>query len=88
MKGHRIKEQRFLSSLDAALGFLFSFQGMPLWVRAVGKDSRSLIFWVPLGTYSSRGDSAELVVSEIKPVAIFVVIVSICAVAAYRRRID
>jgi len=69
-------------------GFLFPFQGMPPWARAVGEALPLTHFLRVTRDVLLKGDGAALVVSEMKPVAIFAVIASVCAVAAYRRRID
>jgi ABC-2 type transport system permease protein len=69
-------------------GFLFPFQGMPAWARTVGEALPLTHFLRATRDVLLKGDGAWLVASEMKPVAIFAVIASIGAVAAYRRRID
>ena len=69
-------------------GFLFPFQGMPTWARSVGETLPLTHFLRATRGVFLKGEGAGLVASEMKPVAIFTIIAAICAVAAYRRRID
>jgi ABC-2 type transport system permease protein len=69
-------------------GFLFPFQGMPGWARKVGEMLPLTHFLRATRGVLLRGEGAALVVSEMKPVALFAIVASMCAVAAYRRRID
>jgi ABC-2 type transport system permease protein len=69
-------------------GFLFPFQGMPAWARTVGDALPLTHFLRATRDVLLKGEGASRVVSEMKPIAIFAIIVSIFAVAAYRRRID
>lgn len=69
-------------------GFLFPFQGMPGWARKVGEMLPLTHFLRATRGVLLRGEGAALVVSEMKPVALFAIAASVCAVVAYRRRID
>ncbi len=69
-------------------GFLFPFEGMPAWARAIGEG-------LPL-THAVRatrgvllkGEGAAFVAAEMLPVAAFAAAASAVALIAYRRRID
>ena len=69
-------------------GFLFPFQGMPGWARKIGETLPLTHFLRATRGILLKGQGAALVASEMKPVAIFAIIASICAVTAYRRRVD
>jgi ABC-2 type transport system permease protein len=68
--------------------FLFPFQGMPGWARKFGEMLTNTHFLHATRGVLLRGEGAALVVSEMKPVALFAIAASVCAVVAYRRRID
>ena len=68
-------------------GFMFPFQGMPIWVQALGEV-------LPL-THSVRAARAALlkgqdgsIVHEIWPIGFFGLVAAAVALAAYRRRPD
>ena len=63
-------------------------QGMPGWARAIG-DALPLTHFVRATRgVVLKGAGASLVVSEMLPIAVFTLIASAAALAAYRRRID
>lgn len=69
-------------------GFLFPFQGMPTWARTIGEALPLTHFLRATRDVLLRGDGASIVVSEMRPVAIFALIAAALALAAYRRRVD
>ena len=69
-------------------GFLFPFRGMPAWARIIGEALPLTHFLRATRGVLLKGDGTSFVASEMKPVAIFMAIVSSCAISAYRRRID
>jgi ABC-2 type transport system permease protein len=69
-------------------GFLFPFQGMPAWARTVGEALPLTHFLRATRDVLLRGDGASRVVSEMKPVAVFALVATALALAAYRRRLD
>jgi ABC-2 type transport system permease protein len=69
-------------------GFLFPFQGMPSWARALGQTLPLTHFLRATRGVLLKGEGASLVATEMMPVALFAVIASVCAVAAYRSRVD
>jgi ABC-2 type transport system permease protein len=69
-------------------GFLFPFQGMPTWARTIGEALPLTHFLRATRDVLLRGDGASIVVSEMRPVAIFALIAAVLALAAYRRRVD
>jgi ABC-2 type transport system permease protein len=69
-------------------GFMFPFQGMPAWARAIGEALPLTHFVRATRGVVLKGEGALLVVSEMVPVALFTLIVSAAALVAYRRRID
>lgn len=69
-------------------GFMFPFQGMPGWARAIG-DVLPLTHFVRAARgVLLKGQDAALVIHEMWPVALFGLAASVLALAAYRRRID
>lgn len=69
-------------------GFLFPFQGMPAWARAIGEVLPLTHFLRATRGVLLRGDGADAVVGELAPVAWFTAAAAVLALAAYRRRID
>jgi len=66
-------------------GFMFPFQGMPAWARAIGEALPLTHFIRATRGVVLKGDGASLVVSEMAPIALFTLIASAGALAAYRR---
>jgi ABC-2 type transport system permease protein len=69
-------------------GFMFPFQGMPSWARAIGEMLPLTHFvraarWVLL-----KGQGAAVVAHEMWPVALFGLLAAALALIAYRRRLD
>lgn len=69
-------------------GFMFPFEGMPGWARAIGNV-------LPLTHYVRaargvllRGTGAREVVIEMWPVALFALLAGMLAILCYRRRLD
>jgi len=69
-------------------GFMFPFQGMPGWARAIGQTLPLTHFVRAARGVLLKGDGASLVVSEMLPVALFTLFAAFVALAAYRRRVD
>jgi ABC-2 type transport system permease protein len=69
-------------------GFMFPFQGMPLWARTIGETLPLTHFVRATRGVLLKGWGAPLVLHEMVPVAIFTAIVAAIALVAYRRRID
>ena len=69
-------------------GFMFPFEGMPKWARAIGEALPLTHFVRATRCVFFRGQCASLVLSEMMPVAVFVLIASACSLFAYRRRVD
>jgi ABC-2 type transport system permease protein len=69
-------------------GFMFPFQGMPAWARAIG-DLLPLTHFVRAARgVLLKGEDAVLVTQEMWPVALFGLAAAALALATYRRRID
>jgi ABC-2 type transport system permease protein len=69
-------------------GFMFPFQGMPAWARAIG-DLLPLTHFVRAARgVLLKGEDAVLVAQEMWPVALFGLAAAALALATYRRRID
>jgi ABC-2 type transport system permease protein len=69
-------------------GFMFPFQGMPRWARAIG-ESLPLTHMVRAARgVLLKGEGAARVAAEMVPVAMFATIAAGAALVAYRRRID
>jgi len=69
-------------------GFMFPFQGMPGWARAIGEMLPLTHFIRATRGVLLKGGGASLVLSEMLPVALFALVSAALAVVAYRRRID
>ena len=69
-------------------GFMFPFDGMPKWARAVGEALPLTHFVRATRCVFFRGQCGSLVLSEMMPGAVFALIASGFALLAYRRRID
>ena len=69
-------------------GFMFPFEGMPKWARAIGEVLPLTHFVRATRCVFFRGRCQSLVLSEMMPVAVFALIASVGALLAYRRRID
>jgi ABC-2 type transport system permease protein len=69
-------------------GFMFPFEGMPKWARAIGEALPLTHFVRATRCVFFRGQCGSLVLSEMMPVALFAMIASVGALLAYRRRID
>src|SRR5260370_22167553 len=69
-------------------GFMFPFQGMPAWARAIGETLPLTHFVRPTRGVLLKGEGASIVLSELAPIHLFTLIASAAASAACRRRID
>jgi ABC-2 type transport system permease protein len=69
-------------------GFMFPFQGMPRWARAIGEALPLTHMVRATRGVLLKGESAARVAAEMIPVAIFAMIAAGAALVAYRRRID
>jgi ABC-2 type transport system permease protein len=69
-------------------GFMFPFDGMPEWARAIGEALPLTHFVRATRCVFFRGQCGSVVLSEMMPVAIFALVASAGALLAYRRRID
>jgi ABC-2 type transport system permease protein len=69
-------------------GFMFPFDGMPKWARAIGEALPLTHFVRATRCVFFRGQCGSLVLSEMMPVAVFALVASAGALLAYRRRID
>ena len=63
-------------------GFMFPFQGMPAWARAIGEALPLTHFVRATRGVLLKGEGASRVMCKRSPVALFALL------AAYRRRID
>lgn len=69
-------------------GFMFPFDGMPKWARAIGEALPLTHFVRATRCVFFRGQCGSLVLSEMMPVAVFALVASAGALLAYRRRVD
>ena len=69
-------------------GFMFPFQGMPAWARAIGEALPLTHFVRATRGVLLKGAGASHVVGEMWPVALFALLAAVVALAAYRRRLD
>ncbi len=69
-------------------GFMFPFQGMPGWARAIGEALPLTHFVRATRGVVLKGEGASLVASEMAPIALFTLVTSVAALAAYRRHLD
>jgi ABC-2 type transport system permease protein len=69
-------------------GFMFPFDGMPKWARAVGETLPLTHFVRATRCVFFRGQCGAVVLSEMMPVAVFALLAAAGALLAYRRRID
>jgi ABC-2 type transport system permease protein len=69
-------------------GFMFPFQGMPAWARTVGEGLPLTHFVRATRDVLLKGEGASVVAREMIPVALFAMFAAMCALAAYRRRLD
>jgi ABC-2 type transport system permease protein len=69
-------------------GFMFPFQGMPAWARAIGEALPLTHFVRATRGVLLKGEGASRVVGEMWPVALFALFAAAVALTAYRRRID
>jgi ABC-2 type transport system permease protein len=69
-------------------GFMFPFQGMPGWAKAIGEALPLTHFVRAARGVLLKGEGAELVGQEMWPVALFALAASALALVAYRRRLD
>jgi ABC-2 type transport system permease protein len=69
-------------------GFMFPFQGMPQWARAIGEALPLTHMVRATRGVLLRGEDAAGVAAEMAPVAMFAAIAAGVALVAYRRRID
>jgi ABC-2 type transport system permease protein len=69
-------------------GFMFPFQGMPGWARAIGEALPLTHFVRAARGALLKGEGAGLVLAEMWPVAAFALLAAALALAAYRRRLD
>jgi ABC-2 type transport system permease protein len=69
-------------------GFMFPFEGMPGWARAIGETLPLTHFVRAARGVLLKSEGLSLVLSEMQPVALFALVSAGLAVVAYRRRID
>ena len=69
-------------------GFMFPFQGMPGWARAIGEVLPLTHFVRAARGILLKGQDAAVVVQEMWPVALFGLLAAALALTAYRRRLD
>jgi len=69
-------------------GFMFPFEGMPGWARAIGETLPLTHFVRAARGVLLKGEGASLVLSELVPVVLFALVSTALAVVAYRQRID
>ena len=69
-------------------GFMFPFQGMPVWARLIGEALPLTHIVRATRDVLLKGEGISLVLSEMLPVALFTMFAATLAVAVYRRRID
>jgi ABC-2 type transport system permease protein len=69
-------------------GFMFPFEGMPRWARAIGEMLPLTHFVRATRGVLLKGDGAPVVMHEMMPVALFALCATILALFAYRRRLD
>jgi ABC-2 type transport system permease protein len=69
-------------------GFMFPFNGMPGWARAIG-DALPLTHYIRASRdVLIRGQPAAALAAEMWPVALFAALAASVAIACYRRRLD
>jgi ABC-2 type transport system permease protein len=69
-------------------GFMFPFQGMPGWTRAIGEVLPLTHFVRVARGVLLKGQDAAVVAQEMWPVALFGLLAAVLALTAYRRRLD
>jgi ABC-2 type transport system permease protein len=69
-------------------GFMFPFQGMPGWARAIGEVLPLTHFVRATRGVLLKGEGGAFIGHEMWPVAIFALAAAALALAAYRRRLD
>jgi ABC-2 type transport system permease protein len=69
-------------------GFMFPFQGMPRWARAIGELLPLTHFVRATRSVLLKGDGASVVVGEMLPIALFTLAATALALVCYRRRLD
>src|SRR5262249_61473542 len=69
-------------------GFMFPFQGMPVWARTIGEALPLTHFVRVTRGVLLKGEGAPAVMCEMVPVALFALLAATVALAAYRRRLD
>jgi ABC-2 type transport system permease protein len=69
-------------------GFMFPFQGMPSWARAIGEVLPLTHFVRAARGVLLKGQGAVVVAQEMWPVALFGLLAAALALTAYRRRLD
>jgi ABC-2 type transport system permease protein len=69
-------------------GFMFPFQGMPAWARAIGEALPLTHFVRATRGVLLKGEGVSLVVNEMLPVTLFALAAAALALIAYRRRVD
>jgi ABC-2 type transport system permease protein len=69
-------------------GFLFPFEGMPGWAKAIGEAMPLTHYLRATRDVLIRGRGPEAVWVEVWPILLFGVLSSVFAILAYRRRLD
>ena len=69
-------------------GFMFPFQGMPGWARAIGEVLPLTHFVRATRGVLLKGEGGAFIGHEMWPVALFALAAAALALAAYRRRLD
>ena len=69
-------------------GFMFPFQGMPVWAQTIGEVLPLTHFVRATRGVLLKGEGASYVALEMLPVALFALVATAFALTAYRRRVD
>jgi ABC-2 type transport system permease protein len=69
-------------------GFMFPFQRMLAWARAIGQTLPLTHFVRATRGVLLKGEGAAMMAGEMWPVALFAMGAAILALAAYRRHVD
>jgi ABC-2 type transport system permease protein len=69
-------------------GFMFPFDGMPPWARAIGEMLPLTHFVRAIRSVLLKGEGASVVMREMLPVTLFALAATAIALLAYRRRLD
>ena len=68
-------------------GFLFPFDGMPGWARAIGNIAPLTHYLRASRAILLRGQPAAAIIPSLAPIALFTVVLSAMCLVVYRRRL-